>query len=160
MAKIKAPKRAVADFILKPNRLRLFLIYLLMFVLALILGYGIRWIFYRDTFTQEFLQNQGAGTALLIIGGALLLSFTEYSRWTLRIINRNVLEGPTGMFGDRLRMPIETIDWKRTQRSLASRFKIGNAIYGEDRQRILVSPWFFNSGQFSELLELIGYEGE
>lgn len=160
MAKIKTSKRPVADFILKPNRLRLFLIYLLMFVLALILGYGIRWIFYRETFTQEFLQSQGFGTVLLVFGAALLLSITEYSRWTLRIIDRNVLEGPTGMFGDRMRMPIETIDWKRTQRSLASWLKVGNAIYGEDRQRILVSPWFFNPDQFTELLELIGYGEE
>ena len=157
MAKIRVTKRPTQDFILKPNRVRMFLIYIILFALAIVLGTGIRWLLYRDTLTPGWWSNNGTIAVVIIVVGALLMSVTEYSRWTLRVVGGNTIEGPAGMFGSREALSIAAIDWERTRRSLSSWLKIGNAIYDVSRQRILVSPWFFTPREFREMLDLIGY---
>lgn len=137
----------------------MFAVYVVVFALAILFGSGIRWIFNHDTFGPSWLANQGPVTVAIIAVGAGFMSLTEYSRWTLRFNGSDMLEGPSGVFGDRLAIDIHNIDWKATRRSLTSWLKIGNAIYGPARQRILVSPWFFNPGEFRELLEQIGFPG-
>ena len=157
MAKIRATKRPGHDYTLRPNRLRMFFVYVILFALAIVLGTGIRWLLYRDTFTQGWWSSNGTTAIIIVVIGAALMSFTEYSRWTLRVVGGSTIEGPAGMFGARESLSIAAIDWDRTHRSLGSWLKIGNAIYDVSREHILVTPWFFNPGEFKEMLDLIGY---
>jgi hypothetical protein len=92
---------------------------------------------------------------MLIIGGAGVLALIERNRWTLRIIDREAIEGPSGAFGERYTIRIDEIDWERTRRSLGSRLKIGNAIYGPERRRIVISQWFFPPEALRTLLDVI-----
>lgn len=158
MVRIRSTKRpAPPEFVLHPSRVRMFLVYVVVFALAILFGSGIRWLFNHDAFNATWLANQGPVTAVIIAGGAAFMSLTEYTRWTMRVTGGDMLEGPAGVFGDRLAIDIHHIDWTLTRRSLRSWLKIGNAIYGVSRQRILVSPWFFPPSQFREMLDRIGY---
>ena len=160
MKKVKVTKRpsARADLVLRPSRLRMFLIYIVLFALAIGFGLIIRLLVNQGEFTLGWVQDNWVAGAGIIFGGAALMAFIERNRWVLRVPDHELLEGPTGMFGERITIRLDEIDWERTQRSLSSRLKIGNAIYGPDRARILVSPWFFEPEGIRELFSAIGYD--
>ena len=160
MKKGKATRRpsAQAEIVLRPSRLRMFLIYIVLFALAIGLGLLIRLLFDRGSLTLGWLQQSWLTGAAIIFGGAALMAFIERSRWVLRVLEHQRLEGPTGMFGERVEIRLDEIDWERTLRSLSSRLKIGNAIYGPSRARILVSPWFFEPEAVRELFHAIGVD--
>jgi hypothetical protein len=80
----------------------------------------------------------------------------ERPRWTMRLLNGELLEGPTGASGQRIEIPLKDIDWVRTRRSLSSWFGIGNSIYAKSNSRILVSRWYFNPSEFRDFLASIG----
>ena len=154
MTKTKVTKRPSprGDITLQPSRLRMFLIYVVLFSLAIGIGLVIRLLMNQlDVTGGWFAENWPSGVGI-IIGGAALLSFIERSRWTLRLLEGRRLEGPSGAFGERLVIPAEEIDWVLTQRSLGSWLKIGNAIYGKERKRIIVSQWFFDPEKLRDLL--------
>jgi hypothetical protein len=159
MKKVKVTKRPQKeDFILKPNRLRMMLVYVLLFGLAYIIGMFIRYLINPGGFDLQRLTTDWTLDALIIFGGPALLAMLDYRRWVVRLQNSEMIEGLSGAFGERVVFPAREIDWQRTNRSLSSRFKIGNAIYAKTRQRILLSPWFYNPGDFREFLQLIGAE--
>jgi hypothetical protein len=158
MKKVKVTQRPSGqdDFTLRPSRLRMFGIYIVMFTVALAAGLLLRMLVNGDGFSMEFIQqNWPTGVGVVILGAATL-ALIERSRWTLRVIGGGLLEGPTGAFGERLGIPLQEIDWERTRRSLSSRLKIGNAIYANSRQRIMISPWFFAPAEIKELFSRIG----
>lgn len=161
MKKVKVTKRPgpQGELIVLPSRLRMFLIYMVMFSLAIGIGLLLRLAVDRESFTAEWLSSGWISWLGVVIGGAALMALIERSRWKLRVVERDKLEGPTGAFGERLVIPFNEIDWPRTQRSLSSKLKIGNAIYGRGRQRIIVSQAFFDPAALSELLRAIGYKG-
>lgn len=157
MKKAKVTRRPGTreKLVLKPSRLRMFIIYVILFDLALLLGFIIRLIFNGFNFDD---MNWPA-MLLIVFGGALVMAFMEVPRWTLLVRDGGeLLEGTTGAFGARVTIPIKSIDWKRTHRSLSSRVKIGNNIYVTSVQKLMVSPWFFDPGEFRSFLEVIGYQ--
>jgi hypothetical protein len=160
MKKAKVTKRPTAreDLTLRPSRLRMFLIYIVLFALAIAAGQLIRLVLYPSEGTTGWLVERWPVTLGIIVGGAALMALLERNRWTLRLVNREQLEGPTGAFGERIRIPLSEINWERTRRSLNSRVKIGNGIYGLERRRILVSQWFFEPEGLHEMLRALGYE--
>ncbi len=159
MKKVKVTRRpGRVDYILLPNRLRMFIIYFILFTLAVVFGFLIRFLLYRTGLDSDWLLTNGPTILGLIILVAAVVPFIERRRWTLRVAGGEKVEGPTGAFGDRMAIPLREINWDRTRRSLTSGFKLGNAIHGPDRDRILVSPWFYNPGQFREFLKAIGFE--
>jgi len=160
MAKAKVTKRPVQrqDLTLQPSRLRMFLVYLVMFTLAIAVGLLIRLLVNRGAFTLLWMQENWPAGVGIIFGGSALMALIERSRWTLRVLGRDRLEGPTGLFSERIVIPRDEIDWERTRRSLTSPLKIGNAIYGHGRTRVMVSQWFFKPDELRELLGLLGYK--
>jgi hypothetical protein len=162
MQKAKATKRPNVnkkiDYILRPNRIRMGLIYALTFAIAMAIGILIRFFLDGGVFSPDSLFGDWSINLLIVIGGAVLFALLDYSRWTIRIVDGDKLEGPTGAFGDRHAFPIRDIDWNRTGRSLGSRFKIGNGIYTTKRQRILISPWFYNPEEYQQFTAMIGYK--
>ncbi len=156
--KIKVTRRPGSSFVLRPSRPRMFLVYTVILTLAIGAGFFIRFLLYHTGFDPSWFQTNGLFFLGLILLGAILITVMEYSRWTMRVVDGEKVEGPSGALGERLSIPLEAIDWKRTRRSLASWLKFGNAIYASPRQRILVSPWFFNPKQFREFLTAIGYD--
>lgn len=160
MAKAKVTKRPAQrqDYTLQPSRLRMFLIYLVMFALAILLGLLIRLVFYRGEDLLAYLRENWVAGAAITVGGSLVMALVERSRWTLRVVGRSQLEGPTGLFSERIVIPINEIDWERTRRSLDSWLKVGNAIYGQGRTRVIVSQGFFKPEELKELLALLGYK--
>jgi hypothetical protein len=159
MKKIRSAKQSGKknNFILRPNRLRMGLIYAFFFGVALVIGILIRFILDGGVFNPQSLFGDWRINFAIVFGGAVLFALLDYSRWTIRILGGEQLEGPSGAFGDRQIIPISEIDWTRTGRSLGSRFKIGNGIYARSRQRILISPWFYNPPDFDQFAQLIGY---
>ncbi len=136
----------------------MFLVYLVILSLAIGTGLLIQFLFRRDSFGPGWLQTDSITYLAIILAGSLIVSLMEYPRWTLRVEGGEKVEGPSGAFGERLSIPVKEIDWMRTRRSLTSWLKFGNAIYVSPRERILVSPWFFDQGKFREFLAAIGYE--
>lgn len=132
----------------------MFLIYMVLFALAIGAGVLLRLATNRESVGGWFMENWPM-TIIIIVGGAALLSIIERSRWTLRVLDGRRLEGPTGAFGERSVMPAEQIDWEKSKRSLGSRVKIGNAIYGRDGRRIVVNQWFFDPEKFQTILDMI-----
>ncbi len=157
MKKVKVTKRpgARGDVVLQPSRLRMFLIYMVLFTLAIGVGLLIRLMMDQQDVSAVWFANNWPSGVGIIVGGAALLSIIEQRRWTLRVLDGRKLEGPTGAFGERLIIPAEDIDWERTQHSLSSRLKIGNAIYGPERKRIIVSQWFFEPDKLQEMLGML-----
>ncbi len=157
MKKVKVTKRpgARGDVVLQPSRLRMFLIYMVLFTLAIGVGLLIRLMMDQQDVSAVWFANNWPSGVGIIVGGAALLSIIERRRWTLRVLDGRKLEGPTGAFGERLIIPAEDIDWERTQHSLSSRLKIGNAIYGPERKRIIVSQWFFEPDKLQEMLGML-----
>lgn len=144
--------------VLRPNRLRMLAIYTLLFALAYGLGLLLRYIFNPAAFAPERMQDDWIMDTLIILGGPLLLSLVDYKRWIVEVQGGMRLEGFAGAFSDRTGFAVRDIDWQRTRRSLSSRLKIGNAIYSNDHQRILISPWFYNRRDYRNFLAAIGYE--
>jgi hypothetical protein len=160
MKKVKVSQRPAArgEITLQPSRLRMFLIYIVLFAIAIAFGQLIRLVIYREEGTLAWLASNWPVTLAIIFGGAALMAVIERRRWTLRVLGRDEVEGPTGAFGERISIPLSQIDWERTRRSLSSRLKLGNAIYGPERRRIIVSQWFFEPEGLREMLRAIGYE--
>jgi hypothetical protein len=160
MKKVKVTKRPStrADLVLRPSPLRMFFIYIILFALALGIGLLIRLIVNRGSFTLEWLQQNWIAGLAIIFGGAALMPLIERSRWMIRVLNNSIIEGPTGMFGERITIGLDEIDWTRTQRSLTSRLKLANAIYGPASARILISQWFFDPVPLQEFLDAIGFD--
>jgi hypothetical protein len=129
-----------------------------MFTLAILIGLVIRLLVNQGESTQAYLQENWPSGVLIIVGGSALMTVIERSRWTLRVLERDKLEGPTGLFNERVVIPKNEIDWERTKRSLSSRLGMGNAIYGAGRLRVIVSQWFFNPDDLKELLGMLGYK--
>ncbi len=155
-AKVTKKPAARPDLVLRPARLRMFGIYLVLFGLAIGAGLLIRQLVSQDAFSEGWLQNNWLTAVGIIVGGSALMAILERGRWTLRLLNGDKLEGPSGAIGERVVIPAGEIDWERTRKSLNSRVKIGNGIYAANR-RILVSPWFFDPREFRSLLEKVGY---
>ncbi len=159
MKKVRAARKSQSrsDYSLRPSRVRMALIYAFFFALAVMFGMLIRVVFNNENASPaELFSDWGPNLAIVVVG-AVLFAMIDYSRWTIRVQGGEQIEGPSGGMGRRMILPLEEIDWKRTRRSLESRLKIGNAIYTFDGQRILISPWFYPPGNYSELLDLIGY---
>jgi hypothetical protein len=145
-----------ADFVLKPSRLRMALIYALMFGIAVSVGILIRFIMDGGVFDAQRLFGDWQMNALIVLGGAIVFAMLDYRRWTIRVLGGERVEGPSGAFGERQVFSISDIDWTRTRRSMNSRLKIGNGIYTGTRQRILISPWFYDPENFREFAERLG----
>ncbi|HEX9017802.1 MAG TPA: hypothetical protein VF806_01360 [Anaerolineaceae bacterium] len=160
MAKIKVSKRPSpgGDITLLPSRLRMFLVYLVLLAVALAVGLALRFLVNRGGFTATWLEENWPAGLIITFGGSALLAFIERNRWKLRVLDGDRIEGPTGTFGERIVIPVDEIDWTRTLNSLRSWLKIGNAIYGSARVRIIISQWFFHPNELKELLKAIGYE--
>jgi len=146
------------DYILRPVRWRVALIYAIFFALAVLAGLSIRVAFNANKESFATLFSDWYFNFIIVIGGSILFALLDYSRWTIRVINGDRIEGPTGAFGERAELPLKEIDWTRSSRSLNSRLKVGNAIYTLTRKRILISPWFYKQEDFKELLDYIGYK--
>ena len=156
-AKVTRKPSARIDYTLRPSRWRMMLIYSALFTLALVFGLLLRMLFGGE-FSLQTLFGDWYVNIAIVIGGAVLYSLLDYRRWTMRVLGGDQVEGPTGALGDRVTVPIREIDWTRSRRSIESRIKIGTAIYSLSRQRILISPWFYDPDQFREFLDRIGYE--
>ncbi len=158
MPRYKVTRRPSArpDTVLKPSLWRMTLIYAILFVVAIGIGLLIRALITRENLVVSWLQENWPVTLVALFGGSALLSLAERSRWSLRLVGGDRLEGPSG-FGERVTLHLAEIDWKRTRRSLSSRMKIGNGIYDNERNRILVSPWFFDPAKFREMMAMLGY---
>jgi hypothetical protein len=140
----------------RPSRLRMFAVYVVMFAAALAVGMIFRMIANGWEATAQWITGQWPALVGIIFGGGALMAVIEHGRWTLRLLDGDRLEGPTGMFGERIVIPTGEIDWERTRRSMSGRLKMGNAIYGPGRTRILISPWFFEPAALRELLDRVG----
>jgi hypothetical protein len=145
-----------SEAVLKPSRLLMFLNYILLFTIAVTVGLGVRWLVNREGFGQNWWSENGLLTLAVVVFSSLLIAVVDHGRWTLRIINGSQLEGPTGALGDRLVIPLREIDMDRTRKSLRSRLKIGNGIYANSRQRILISPWFYRPAEYRNFIREIG----
>jgi len=162
MKKVKVTRKPGTnkDYTLRPVRWRMALIYAFFFTIAVLIGMSIRLIFNsRNEPLSEMFSDWYINLAI-VVGGAVIFALVDYARWTIRVIGGEKVEGPSGALGDRFSMPIHEIDWPRSAKSLNSRLKVGNAIYSAKRGRILISPWFYNSSAFRELLTRIGYTPE
>ena len=159
MQKAKVTRRAKAlnEFILKPNRLRMFIIYTLLFILAYGLGLLIRYAINPTEFNLERLKEDWLIDILIVFGGPILLALLDSQRWIVQIKGGDQLEGLSGAFGERATFAVKDIDWVRTRKSLSSRLKIGNGIYSQTRKRILISPWFYTPDAYQEFLKIIGF---
>lgn len=159
MKKVKVTKRpkAQSEFVLQPSRLRMIVIYALLFMLAYGIGLLIRYIISGGTLEFDRLREDWLLDVLVIFGGPVLLAFLDYKRWVIKV-QGDQLEGLSGPFGDRSTFTTQEIDWTRTGRSLSSRVKIGNGIYANANRRILISPWFYRPADYRTFLDLIGYE--
>lgn len=136
----------------------MFLVYIVILALAIGVGLIIQFLFRHNSFSPDWLMADGPTYLAIILGGAIIISLMEYSRWIVRVEDGNTVEGPSGAFGERLSIPLKEIDWQRTRHGLNSWFKFGNAIYSSPRRRILISPWFYHPAQFREFLTAIGYD--
>lgn len=162
MKKVKVTRRPQShqDFTLRPSRVRIAAVYAFFFAIAVMLGMLIRVIAYRENANLSGLAEDWLTNLAIVMGGAVLFALLDYSRWTMRVLGGEKLEGPSGALGARSQIALDEIDWQRSGKSLRSRLKVGNAIYSLGRQRILISPWFYEPALFTEFLELIGYSPE
>ncbi len=158
MKKVKVTKKPGTSFILRPSRVRMFLVYIVILALAIGAGLTIQFLFRRNSLGPDWFVTDGPTYLAIIVGGAIIISLMEYSRWIIRVESGDTVEGPSGAFGERLSIPLKEIDWQRTRRSLNSWLKFGNAIYSSPRRRILISPWFFSPARFREFLSMVGYD--
>lgn len=158
MKKSQATRRAGETLILRPSRVRMFIIYVIILGLAMGASILFQYLFSRGSYDVGWLQNDIPRFVLILLGGSLLITLLEHARWTMRVEDGDRIEGPSGIFGQRLTIPLREIDWERTRRSLNSRLKFGNAIYSLRQDRVLVSPWFFDPAQFREFLSAIGLD--
>jgi hypothetical protein len=158
MKKMKVTRRpgSGANFTLYPSRVRIALIYASFFTIAVLVGLLIR-IFTGGQYDPAVLFGDWAINLGIIIGGAVLFALMDYKRWTIQVIARESIEGPSGPMGERSQLPLKDIDWSRSGKSLRSRFKVGNAIYTLDRKRILISPWFYDPASYAQFKEQIGF---
>jgi hypothetical protein len=159
MKKVKVTRKPHSrqEYVLHPSRVRMALIYAAFFAMAVVIGIVIRLIVNRENANLGELFNDWATNLAIVVGGAVLFALLDYSRWTVRVQGGETVEGPSGALGTRSLLRLDDIDWERSGRSLRSRVKIGNAIYTIGRQRILISPWFYEPTLFSEFLDQIGY---
>ena len=162
MKKVKVTRKlqSRADFTLHPSRVRMMLIYAIFFALAVLAGMLIRLAFNRGSLSLAELFSYWVMNLAIVVGGSVLFALLDYSRWTIRVVGGEKIEGPSGALGTRSLLPLDEIDWARSGKSLRSRLKVGNAIYAPGRQRILISPWFYAPTAFSEFLDRIGYTPE
>lgn len=155
MKRVKVTKRPVNSLVLRPARLRMFAIYVILLTLALSFGLVLRMITSSDGFNLQTATYDWPLSLAIVFGGSAIMVLLEYRRLTLRFDGDHV-EGPAGAFGERQALNIKEIDWLRTRNSLSSRLKFGNAIYTYVGQRIIVSPWFFHPERFEEFLSALG----
>jgi len=155
-AKVTRNPRSQAEFVLRPSRWRMLLIYVILFALAVTFGLLIRSIF-SGGFSTETIFGDWQINAIIVVGGAVAFALLDYRRWTMRVQGGEYLEGPTGAFGERIILPLKEINWERSGKSLRSRFGVGTAIYTHGGRRILISPWFYEPGHFKAFLYEIGY---
>lgn len=158
MKKVKVTKKSAPEQLFQPSVLRMYLIYTLLFVLAYAFGLLIRYITNREQFTIDRLTNDWLVDTLIVFLGPLLLAFLYKRRWSVKVVGRDTIEGPTGAFSDRVTLPLREINWAMTERSIESRLGMANGIYAGGR-RILVNKWFFTPSDWQELLDRIGYTG-
>src|SRR5690606_5004404 len=97
MKKIKVTKRPAArgEITLQPSRVRMFLVYIVLFALAIAAGQVIRWVLYREDITQPWMGGNWMVAGGIVLGAAALMALLERNRWTLRVIGRERVEGPT-----------------------------------------------------------------
>ena len=159
MKSVKIPRKSKsqAEFILRPSRWRMMVIYTIMFTLAVFAGLLIRTILGGGASVQAIFSDWYINLGI-VVGGAVLFALIDYSRWTMRVQGKEQLEGPSGAFGDRNTLPLKDINWPRSRKSLGSRIKIGTAIYTHGGKRILISPWFYDPARYQEFLDQIGYQ--
>jgi hypothetical protein len=162
MKKVKVTRKPQSrqDFLLQPSRVRMATIYAIFFALAVIAGMVIRLFAYRENANLALITQGWETNLAIVVGGSVLFALMDYSRWTIKVLNGENIEGPSGAMGARALLPLSEIDWARSGHSLRSRLKIGNAIYTNERKRILISPWFYDPKPFAEFLERIGYDPE
>jgi hypothetical protein len=157
--KVTRKPRSLEDFTLRPSRVRMVVIYALFFSLAVLAGMLLRLLFNRQGLSLGELYSDWLVYLAVVVGGAVAFSLMDYSRWTILVLGGKRIEGPSGAMGNRSILDLNQVDWIRTRRSLDSRLKVGNVIYTIERQRILISPWFYSPAAFSEFLDRIGYPG-
>ncbi|MBE0699243.1 MAG: hypothetical protein IH586_20160 [Anaerolineaceae bacterium] len=162
MKKMKVTRKPQSrqEYVLHPSRVRMVIIYAIFFTVAVAIGIIIRLVVNQGNASMGELFSDWATNLAIVIGGAVVFALLDYSRWTIRVVGGENVEGPSGALGTRALLPLKDIDWERSGRSLRSSLKIGNAIYTIGRQRILISPWFYEPGSFSEFLDRIGYGPE
>ncbi len=162
MKAVKVTRKSLSrkEYLLLPSRVRMIAIYAAFFALAVMVGMLIRILFNRSGATLGELFSDWIFNLAIVVGGSVIFALVDYSRWTIRVVEGESVEGPSGAMGARLALPVGEIDWDRSRRSLNSWLKVGNAIYTFDRQRILISPWFYNSKKFSDFLSQLGYRPE
>lgn len=137
----------------------MFLIYLILFVLAYGFGILLRLIFNSGAADFPALFDDWYLDVGIVVGGAFLLALVDFRRWTVRVLNGDQLEGPAGPFGERMAVPLKTIDWARSSKSLMSGFGMANGIYTIDRQRVLFNRWFYAPDSLQEFFKQIGFRG-
>lgn len=159
MKTVKVPRKSKsqAEFILRPSRWRMMIIYTVMFTLAVLAGLLIRTIFGGGTSVQAIFGDWYINLGIVVVG-AVLFALVDYSRWTMRVQGGETIEGPSGAFGDRSTLSLKDINWARSGKSLRSRIKIGTGIYTNGGKRILISPWFYEPARYQEFLDQIGYQ--
>jgi len=145
------------EFVLRPIRWRMALIYAGFFALAVFAGMLIRLATNsgQEAFSELF--NDWYINLAIVVGGAIIFALLDYPRWTIRVVGMDRIEGSTGAFGERVALPLKDMDWPRSRKSLNSRMKVGNAMYTVTGKRILISPWFYDARHFQEFLDRIGY---
>lgn len=160
MARLKKTQpgaKSHQEYVLYPSRLRMGLIYSGFFAVAVLAGWLIRIGVNSGKATTAELFDGWYINLAIVIGGAILFAFLDFSRWTIRVIDNDRLEGPAGALGERLILSLREINWPRSSKSLNSRLKVGNAIYSVGGKRILISPWFYEVDKYADFLKQIGY---
>ncbi len=148
--KVTRRSKGQAEFILRPSRWRMMVIYTVMFTLAVLAGLLIRTILGGGTSVQAIFGDWYINLGIVVVG-AVLFALVDYSRWTMRVQGGETI-------GDRSTLSLKDINWARSGKSLRSRIKIGTAIYTHGGKRILISPWFYEPARYQEFLDQIGYQ--
>lgn len=156
MARTSGRPKSQLEFILRPSRWRMMVIYTVLFALAVVFGLLIRVALSGGTSVQAVFGDWYINLGI-VVAGAVLFAWIDYGRWTMRVQGGQQVEGPSGAFGDRAVLQLKDINWPRSGKSLRSRIKIGTAIYTHAGKRILISPWFYEPARFREFLDKIGY---
>ncbi|NLG97268.1 MAG: hypothetical protein GX491_07905 [Chloroflexi bacterium] len=159
MKRVKVTKQKQREFTLRPSRLRMFVIYLVLFVFAYGFGILLRLIFNNGAADFPAFFDDWYLDAGIVVGGAFVLALVDFRRWTVRIMNGDQLEGPAGPFGERLAVPLRNIDWTRSTKSLKAGLGMANGIYTIDRQRVLFNRWFYAPNSLQEFFDRIGFRG-